>query len=124
MVFRGIDGNPVQPGIEGAIATEIAQGAISLDKSLLRDVLNLGMVAHIAAYDGKDLVLILKHEQIERAFVTFLYARYQLLVCVLRRLRCHSKTPKHSDRDIEAHRHASLLDRKSTRLNSSHVAIS
>src|SRR5690625_7220681 len=68
------------------------------------------MVAHIAAYDGKDLVLVLKHEQIERALVTFLHARYQLLVCVLRRLRCHSKTPKHSDRDIEAHRHASLLN--------------
>src|SRR5690625_6900479 len=101
MVFRGIDGNPVQPGIEGAIATEIAQGAISLDKSLLRDVLNLGMVAHIAAYDGKDLVLILKHEQIERAFVTFLYARYQLLVCVLRRLRCHSKTPRSEEHTSE-----------------------
>src|SRR5690625_7072459 len=102
MVFRGIDGNPVQPGIEGAIATEIAQGAISLDKSLLRDVLSLGMVAHIAAYDGKDLVLVLKYEQIARALVTFLHARYRLLVCVLCRLRCHSKTHKYSDRIIES----------------------
>ena len=58
--------------------------------------MNLGMIANKAADDRQDFVLILYYEQVKGTFIAFLNAFNQLLIRILRYLRCHSaKTPKH-----------------------------
>ena len=47
-VLRRIDGNAIQPGIEGAIAAKRLQCAIRLDECLLCNVLSLGRIVHVS----------------------------------------------------------------------------
>ena len=80
MVLGGVHGDPIQPGVELAVAAEIADRAVGTDERLLGDVLAFGVVVHEAADDGADPVLVLEYQQIESGLVTTLYTFDQFQV--------------------------------------------
>jgi hypothetical protein len=41
-ILRGIDGDAIKPGVEGALRPEAGQGPVGLDKGLLGDIQRLG----------------------------------------------------------------------------------
>src|SRR5690606_3475807 len=79
-VVGGIDGDAVEPGIEGTVATEVLHGAVGLDESFLGYVLGLVGIAHEAAHQAQEAVLVTQHEQVEGAVVALQYPFHQLFV--------------------------------------------
>src|SRR5690606_3877970 len=95
VVFRGVDGDAIHPGVKRAVSPEIGKGPICLDECILGYVMNLGVITDKAADDRQDFVLILDYEQVKGALIAFLNAFNQLLIRILRQLRCLSaKSPK------------------------------
>src|SRR5690606_9682154 len=80
VVLGGVDSDPVQPGVEGALAAEGRQGPIGLDEGLLRHVLYLCRIADEAREEASQLALVLRHQQLECVLVPSLGAFDQLLV--------------------------------------------
>ena len=68
-VAREIDGDAVQPRRERRIAAEAAEGAVSPNKSVLRDFLGIGAVAEIGERDGEHFFPIALHDFNKRAGV-------------------------------------------------------
>ncbi len=83
VVLGSVDGDPVQPGIKGALAAKLPQSAISLDERLLCHVQHFTLIAHIAGNQFDDLVLILAHQHVESLFVPLLYTFDELLIDAL-----------------------------------------
>src|SRR5690606_18126360 len=71
-VLRGVDRNPVEPGVEGTVPPELGQCPVCLDERLLRHVLRVGRIAHVTRYQLHHLVLVLAHQQVEGSLVAFL----------------------------------------------------
>src|SRR5690606_4432618 len=80
MILGGVHRNPVQPGIEGAVATKPGQRTPGLDKGLLGNIHHLVLITHIAADQGKNAVLIFAHEQIESSLCTLAGILYEFFV--------------------------------------------
>src|SRR5690554_3183276 len=80
MILRRIDGNAVHPRIESTFCAELAERPIGFDKSLLGNILHLGMILHVASDQTQNLVLIFFHQQIECSGIAFLCTLHQLLV--------------------------------------------
>src|SRR5690606_11924190 len=93
MVLGSVDGDAVQPSIERTVPTEIAKCSIGFNKSFLSNIMHFAAVPNKASDDRQDLMLVLQYQQIKGALVPFLDALHQLLICFLRRLRCHLATP-------------------------------
>src|SRR5690606_26676325 len=72
-VLGGVDRNPVEPGVEGAVPPELGQCPVCLDERLLCHVLRVARVPEIARNQLHYLVLVLAHQQVEGALVALLY---------------------------------------------------
>ncbi len=83
MVLRGVDGDPIQPGIKSTIAAEIAERAVCLDEGFLRYVLGFLGVVHEPHDQSQYLVLVFQYQQIESPLVSALYPFNQLLILFL-----------------------------------------
>ncbi len=82
MIFRCVDGNPVQPSVEGTVASEKIQRAISLDEGFLCDIFHFVRVFDETGDQCSYFVLIAQDQQIERCLIAIEYSLNQLLICV------------------------------------------
>ena len=80
IVLGRIHGYTIQPGVKLAIATKTGQRPPCLDKGLLSDILHLILIAHITADQGKNSMLVLTHQQIKSALITFTGAFDQFFI--------------------------------------------
>ena len=80
MIFRGIGRYRVKPSVKSTFATKIGQCPIGADKRILRDVLRLGVIVHIARDDREHLVLILSDQRIECRLLASLNAPHQFKI--------------------------------------------
>ena len=80
IVLGGIDRNPVDPRIEGTVATESANGAIGLDEGLLCHIHGLVRIVHIAIDQLDNLALVFQHQDVKRLLLALLYPFYQRLI--------------------------------------------
>ena len=74
MILGGVDGDPIQPGIEGAVATKPRQGAKRLDERLLGDVRHILRITQVAAHQVEDLELISTEQKIKCSTIALLDA--------------------------------------------------
>ena len=74
-LFGGVDGNPVQPGVELGVATELVQRPIGANEGFLGNVLDQVRVTHHASDKSLDATLVLDDQQ----FIGALVARYRAL---------------------------------------------
>src|SRR5262249_51167019 len=77
MILGRVDRDAIEPGVEGAVATERGSGPVSLEKRLLRNVHRFGGVSDVSHDQLENLVLVLDHQQIERRSVALLHASNQ-----------------------------------------------
>src|SRR5207237_6962217 len=99
-VLGGVDGYAVQPGVESAVSTELRQGTVGLDESLLGDILGFGRIAHITHDQLDEFVLVLEHQRIKRSLVAALYAANQAEIAHIgahRALYSHDRRPPRRD---------------------------
>ncbi|MOA03908.1 hypothetical protein D3C78_1234390 [compost metagenome] len=94
MILRRVHRNAVQPGVESAVTAEIAQRPVGLDEGFLRHILGFLGIVHEAHDQPENLVLVLEHQQIERALVTTLDPLDQLLIRFLGLHSCSSERPQ------------------------------
>src|SRR5690606_20984917 len=80
VVLGGVHGDPVQPGIELRVPAEAPDRAVGPDEGLLRDVLALAPVVHVAPHDRGDPVLVLADQEVERGQVALLHAADEVVV--------------------------------------------
>jgi hypothetical protein len=80
MILRRVYGDPVQPGIEGAIATETRQCPVGLDEGLLSDIKGFMLILDVPVDELSNLVLVFTDETVESFLVTLLYAPDQFFV--------------------------------------------
>src|SRR5574343_872671 len=72
IIFGRIDANAIHPRIKRTVAAKGRQGAVGLDKRLLRHILDFCCVADIARQQAAQLALVLAHQLIEGTLVTAL----------------------------------------------------
>ena len=80
-VLCGIDANPVQPGIKGAVVAKARQRTIGPNETVLNNILHLGRITHHARNQTRELALVLGNQQAESLLVTRLHALDQYPVC-------------------------------------------
>src|SRR5450759_527172 len=80
VVLGGIDADPVQPGIEGAVATERRQCPVGFDECLLGHILDFAGIADEARQQTPEFALIFADQQFECMLVALLRTLDQLLV--------------------------------------------
>src|SRR2546426_3818489 len=87
IVLGRINSNPVQPRIEGAVATECGECAVGLDERFLRHIFDLGRVADEPRQQATKLALVLLYKQLESSLVATLSPLDQLAVDIAVRHR-------------------------------------
>ena len=65
-IARGVDGDAVHPRIKRAVPTEGRQSTVSLDERFLCNVFGFRRITQQSSHQFYDLVLISKHQQVER----------------------------------------------------------
>ena len=80
VILGGVDADPVEPGVERAVAPESRQGAVGLDEGLLRHVLDLRRVPDEARQQPRELALVFADQQLECMLFAALRALDQLLI--------------------------------------------
>ena len=82
VVLRGIHGDAVEPRVERTLPTESRQRPVSLDESVLGNVLDILRVAYVARDKAVDPMLVTHEEQVECTGVPGLHAANQCLIRV------------------------------------------
>ena len=80
VVLRRIDRDPVQPGVERAVAAKSRYRTVCLHERILRDVEDIGRILHVARDESGDPMLVLEHQQVECLTFAALYPRDELAV--------------------------------------------
>ena len=83
VVLRRIDGDAVDPGVKGAVAAELGQGPIGLQKRFLGNVEYLVRIMDVAGDELGQPMLVLQYQQIESLLVPLLYPCDKLLIRLL-----------------------------------------